>query len=202
MRRNWLLSLNRTHLRLCAFCRVEPAQFFIPYIYISLFFPDPFFPRGDDETPNVGAQEEKQNGNRTEGKKKSEGRDEREREGKREGTDDYNRMPFRRHNAARKRAYFIMESHHIGYTITILIRHNGYLRFSRWDRKRANAWPVLRAQNLSDCDITVSFEEKIAKSVEIANRSFLIHRNANSRETRILISEIIFDVRNSFNIRI
>lgn len=71
-----------------------------------------------------------------------------------ERRDDYNRMPFRRHNARRSRAYFIMESHHIGYTITILIRHNGYLRSSRRGRKRAerarglrNAWPPVATRN-------------------------------------------------------
>lgn len=42
---------------------------------------------------------------------------------------------------ASERAYFIMESHHIGYTITILIRHNGYLRSSRWGQERAT-WAV------------------------------------------------------------
>lgn len=46
-----------------------------------------------------------------------------------------------------------MESHHIGYTITILIRHNGYLRSSRWDQERATG--RLSAREASSRDITV-----------------------------------------------
>lgn len=41
------------------------------------------------------------------------------------------------------RAHFIMESHHVGYTITILIRHNGlptFLPIARKNRTKAATW--------------------------------------------------------------
>lgn len=131
-----LLSFNRTHLRSCAFCRAEPAQFFI-YIYISLS-PLSFLP---DETTNVGAhrQWEKQNGNRKAERKGYRGM-EKERT---IITECHFGDIMWRARARAKRAYFIIESHHIGYTITILIRHNGYLCSSRRDQKRVNVWPML-----------------------------------------------------------
>lgn len=91
---------------------------------------------GETEKQRKTGQKRRKKEGKKEEKKNDEDKEER-------GMNDYNLMPFQGHNAAcaSERVYFIIESHHIGYTITILIRHNGYLlrRFlPRWGQKYAN----------------------------------------------------------------
>jgi len=94
------------------------------------------------------------------------------REGKEEGNGERAIMTechfedIMRRARARAPVYFIMESHHIGYTITILIRHNGYLRSSRWGRKRINVWPACYVRAFS---YNGSSENKNVKLGKIAS---------------------------------